>query len=170
MVVYPQPSEEEEEVEGRQIIMDKMVVRGEVQDFSMGGLWEVPAVEPLARGIMAAYTQVQIWHLVAAVGLVHQEVQTMEVMEHNTQLREHPSTMVVVVLELVITVIWEPVVWVGVAIRGFRAQMVLEEERVHTILAVLGLLLQSKAVMELLFYSFLVIIKDEFVVLIHYFM
>jgi hypothetical protein len=37
-------------------------------------------------------------------------------------------------------------------------------------LAVLGLLLQSKAVMELLFYSFLVIIKDEFVVLIHYFM
>jgi hypothetical protein len=59
---------------------------------------------------------------------------------------------------------------VEVAVRViFQAQMVLEEELVQTILAVFFLLLQSKAVMELLFYSFLVIIKDVFVILIHYF-
>jgi len=52
---------------------------------------------------------------------------------------------------------------VEVAVRViFQAQMVLEEELVQTILAVFFLLLQSKAVMELLFYSFLVIIKDVF--------
>jgi hypothetical protein len=97
----------------------------------------------------------------------------MEGMEYNPQLREHSATMAVVVLELVMAEITEePVVRVEVevAVRViFQAQMVLEEELVQTILAVFFLLLQSKAVMELLFYSFLVIIKDVFVGLIHYF-
>jgi len=94
-------------------------------------------------------------------------------MEHNPQLREHSATMEVVVLELVMAEITEePVVRVEVEVAArviFQAQMVLEEELVQTILAVFLLLLQSKAVMELLFYGFLVIIKDVFVGLIHYF-
>ena len=154
-----------------QILMDKMVVREEVQDLSVSLRRELPAVEPLAplsRGIMAAHI---IWDLVVAVVLVPQEVQTMEVMEHNPQLREHSATMEVVVLELVMAEITEePVVRVEVAARViFQAQMGLEEELAQTIMAVFFLLLQSKAVMELLFYSFLVIIKDVFVGLIHYF-
>ena len=148
-----------------------MVVREEVQDLSVSLRRELPAVEPLAplsRGIMAAHI---IWDLVVAVVLVPQEVQTMEVMEHNPQLREHSATMEVVVLELVMAEITEePVVRVEVAARViFQAQMGLEEELAQTIMAVFFLLLQSKAVMELLFYSFLVIIKDVFVGLIHYF-
>jgi hypothetical protein len=151
--------------------MDKMVVREEVQDLSVRLRRELPAVEPLAplsRGIMAAHI---IWDLVVAVVLVPQEVQTTEVMEHNPQLREHSATMEVVVLELVMAEITEePVVRVEVAARViFQAQMGLEEELAQTIMAVFFLLLQSKAVMELLFYSFLVIIKDVFVDLIHYF-
>ena len=154
-----------------QVLMDKMVVREEVQDLSVSLRRELPAVEPLAplsRGIMAAHI---IWDLVVAVVLVPQEVQTMEVMEHNPQLREHSATMEVVVLELVMAEITEePVVRVEVAARViFQAQMGLEEELAQTIMAVFFLLLQSKAVMELLFYSFLVIIKDVFVGLIHYF-
>jgi len=152
-------------VEISQVLMDKMVVREEVQDLSVSLRRELPAVEPLAplsRGIMAAHI---IWDLVVAVVLVPQEVQTMEVMEHNPQLREHSATMEVVVLELVMAEITEePVVRVEVAARViFQAQMVLEEELAQTIMAVFFLLLQSKAVMELLFYSFLVIIKDVFI-------
>jgi hypothetical protein len=128
----------------------------------------VEPLAPLSRGIMAAHI---IWDLVVAVVLVPQEVQTTEVMEHNPQLREHSATMEVVVLELVMAEITEePVVRVEVAARViFQAQMGLEEELAQTIMAVFFLLLQSKAVMELLFYSFLVIIKDVFVDLIHYF-
>jgi hypothetical protein len=153
--------------------MDKMVVRGEVQDLSVRlRSREVPAVEPLAplsRGIMAAHIAVR--DLVVAVVLVPQELQIMEVMDYNPQLREHPATMEVVVLELTVTdPLLEPVVRVEVAacVVIFQAQMVLEEELVQTIMAAFRLL-QSKAVMELLFYSFLVIIKDVFVGLIHYF-
>jgi hypothetical protein len=71
--------------------------------------------------------------------------------------------MEVVVLELVMAEITEePVVRVEVEVAViFQAQMVLEEELVQTILAVFLLLLQSKAVMELLFYGFLVIGLDS---------
>ena len=145
-----------------QMLMDKMVVRGEVQDLSVSLRRELLAMEPLARGIMVAHI---IWDLVVAVVLVPQEIQTMEGMEHNPQLREHSATMEVVVLELVMAEITEePVVRVEVevAVRViFQAQMVLEEELVQTILAVFFLLLQSKVVMELLFYSFLVIVSND---------
>jgi hypothetical protein len=54
---------------------------------------------------------------VAAVVLVPQEVQTMEVMEHNPQLREHSATMEEEVLESVVTEMTEePVVRVEVEV------------------------------------------------------